>query len=80
MGDKQAGATICFVIGIFGLVRGVFLAVSNSALHAGEADAVGQTVGSFLVPILLFIVGLKLWGSKPPVPDEEGPPPEEKLE
>ncbi len=58
----RVGAVICFVIAALGNIATVNSVVGVANRPEGAANFVGYAVGSFLVPSVLLIVGLILWG------------------
>ena len=64
----RIGAIVCFVIVVLATIVAVQNIVAGVNRPEGMENLVGYAVGSFLVPGVLLIVGLILWGksgSKP---------------
>lgn len=60
----RTGAIVCFVIAGAATLVAINNLVGSGSTNRPEGieDLVGFAVGSFLVPILLLIVGIVLWG------------------
>ena len=67
----RVGAVICFVIAALGTVAALKNVVGAANRPEGAANFVGYAVGSFLVPSVLLIVGLILWGKSSRKNDRE---------
>jgi fumarate reductase subunit D len=62
----RTGAIVCFVLAALTTVVAVANVIGGPNRPEGAENLVGYAVGSFLVPVVLLIVGLILWGKSGP--------------
>jgi hypothetical protein len=58
----RVGAIFCFALAALGTIVAVNNVVGGANRPEGAENVFGYAVGSFLVPVVLLIVGLILWG------------------
>ena len=58
----RTGAILCFLIAALATIVAVANVIGGPNRPEGAENVVGYAVGSFLVPLVLLIVGLILWG------------------
>lgn len=58
----RAGAIVCFVIAVLAVIAAIQNVVGGANRPESAEDLVGYAVGSFLLPVVLLIVGLIFWG------------------